>query len=368
MKIGIDARMIDWSGVGRYTKNLILGIKEFGADIEPLLFCNEANANKIPDSVEFKKYLINTPVYSLSAPVRLANKLKRHELDLYHATHFVVPSNAKYPIVVTIHDLIPLIIKQTMPNALHRRYYHMQNSMACRKAKKIIVDSQSTKNDVIRIFGVPEDKIEVIYLSAQGIFRIISDKQVEEVKEKFAIKGEYILAPGNQKPSKGIEYLIDAYHKLKSERKLEHDLVLTGLPSEKFKGVVNKIARYSLSESVRFIGQVSDDELVALYNGASVFVFPSLYEGFGLPPLEAMACETPVIASNRSSVPEVVGDAALIVDPCNTNEFADALDGVFDDQNLRSQLVERGLKRINEFSFEKFARATIAVYEKVLRN
>ncbi|MBE0448489.1 MAG: glycosyltransferase family 4 protein [Actinobacteria bacterium] len=367
MRIGIDARMIDWSGIGRYTESLITGIKEFVTGIEPVLFCNQSNSHRISDSITFKRHYINTSVFSLDAPIRLAGKLKPCELELYHSPHFVVPSGkATYPIVVTIHDLIPLIIKRTMPNALYRRYYYLINRLACRKATKIIAPSQSTKNDIERILGVPGDKIEVIYEGVHSMFRKTSEKQVGEIKEKFAIKGGYIFALGNQKPNKGIEYLIDAFYKLMSGQGLKHELVLIGSPSDKFKGVRSRITRYGLEHKVRFIGKVTDDELIALYNGASVFVFPSLYEGFGLPPLEAMACEVPVVASNKSSMPEVVGDAALTVDPCQVDELANAIVGAIEDENLRSRLVGHGLKRVRDFSLEKFTKETVMVYKQAL--
>ena len=369
MRIGIDARMIDWSGIGRYTESLITGIKKFAADVEPVLFCNQNNSHRIPGGNAFKRHYINTPVFALDAPIRLAGKLKPYEIELYHSPHFVVPSGkAIYPIVVTIHDLTPLVIKQTMPHALHRRYYYLANRLACRKAAKIVAPSQSTKSDIERILGVPGDKIEVIYEGVHNVFRKISEKQVGEVKGKFAIKGGYIFALGNQKPNKGIEYLIDAFYKLTSSQGLKHELILTGSPSDKFKGAQSRITRYGLEHKVRLIGKVTDDELIALYSGASVFVFPSLYEGFGLPPLEAMACEVPVVASNRSSVPEVVGDAASIVDPSQVDELADAIIEAIEDESLRSRLVENGLKRIKDFSLEKFTRETVMVYKQALEN
>lgn len=367
MRVGIDARMIDWSGIGRYTENLITGIEEFDKDIDVDLFCNQNNAQRIPENSPFKRHYINTPILSLNAPVKLASKLKQHELDLYHAPHFVVPAGkVAYPLVVTIHDLIPLIIPQTMPNALHRRYYHLLNQSAVRKAAKIIVPSQSTKNDVVKMFNAPEDKVEVVYCVQDDLFKRAGEKQIIDVKDKFAIKGEYIFALGNQKPNKGLEYLLDAFHKLKRERELRYTLIFTGEPSSKFPNVTKRIAKYGLQDEARFVGKLNDDELVALYSGASVFVFPSLYEGFGLPPLEAMACEVPVIASNRSSVPEVVGDAAVTVDPCNVDEFANAIDMAIEDKKLRSDLIQKGLNRLNNFSLEKFTKETIGVYKSAL--
>jgi len=369
MLIGLDARMIDWSGIGRYTENLITGIEEFGNGIDVALFCNQNNAQRIPKDTLFKCHYVNTPILSLNAPVKLASKLKQHELDLYHAPHFVVPAGkAAYPVVATIHDLIPLIVPQTMPNVLHRRYYHLLNQSAVRKAAKVIVPSQSTKSDVVKMFNVPEDKVEVVYCIQDDLFKRASEKQISDVKDKFAVKGEYIFALGNQKPNKGLEYLIDAFHKLKSEQRIGHTLIFAGEPSSKFPNVTNRIAKFGLQNEARFVGKLSDDELVALYSGTSIFVFPSLYEGFGLPPLEAMACETPVVASNRSSVPEVVGDAAVMVDPCNVDELADAIATIVEDKSLRTDLVQKGLNRLNNFSLEKFTKETIGVYKSALGN
>ena len=365
MRLGIDSRMIDWSGIGRYTQNLIVGIEEFGAEIKPILFCNRDNAHKLPGHIVSERLYINTPVLSLAAPFRLANKLNNSKIELFHSPHYAVPfGKTSFPIIVTIHDLIPLIIKQTMPNLLHRRYYYLLNSLACHKAEKIIVPSFSTKKDVLNLFKVPETKVEVVYCVQDPIFKKISKRQLDNVKDKFAIKDGYIFALGNQKPNKGIEFLIEAYHKLVTQRSFKYKLILAGVPSKRFRRIVNLISKYGLESFVRFTGKVTDDELVALYNGASVFIFPSLYEGFGLPPLEAMSCEVPVIASNRSSVPEVVGDAALLINPYDVNELTNAITRVIEDTNLKVDLIARGLKRTANFSLEKFTRETIAVYNR----
>lgn len=367
MRLGIDVRMIDWSGIGRYTENLISGLKEFGEGVEPVLFCDPVNAHKIPENLDFERYDLSTKVFALASPIRLNRELASYSFDVFHTPHFVSPlGSTSYPVVITIHDLTPLIITKSMPSWVQRRYYYMLNLLAAKKASMIIVPSESTKKDITRIFGTAEHKIKVIHEGTHGIFGKVSEERIAHTKEKFGIRSDYIFALGNQKPNKGLEYLIDAYNELINRKHLRHELIFTGLRSDKFKGVTDRIAKYGLEQKARFIGRTTDDELIDLYNGASVFVFPSLYEGFGLPPLEAMACETPVVASNRSSVPEVAGNAALIIDPTSTGKLAEAILAVIDDNKLRDDLVEKGLRRIQDFSLEKFTQETISVYEQVL--
>jgi len=367
MRVGIDARMIGWSGIGRYTDHLIKGITEFGEGVEPVLFCDRDNAHEIPGKSNLERHYLRTKVFSLSAPLKLRREFAQYGFDILHTPHFVSPlGRTTYPVVITIHDLTPIIIGGTMPSLVRKAYYYLYNLFAARNAKAIIVPSNSTKNDVVKMLGVAQSKVEVVYESVDEIFGRVDSDIVLRTKEKFDIKGEFIFALGNQKPNKGLEYLIDAYYEVINKHQLRHELVLTGTPSSKFKGVAERIGKYGLEQKVRFIGGTTDDELVGLYNGASVFVFPSLYEGFGLPPLEAMACGTPVIASNRSSVPEVVGDAAVIVNPLDVGALADAIVEVVTDEDKRSSLVERGHRRVNDFSLEQFARETLDVYKQVL--
>lgn len=368
MLVGIDARMITWSGIGRYTQNLIKAIYEHdSSDIQPYLFYNsDYEHNDFIVGAKQKK-AVDTKVFSLLGARRLASKIGNMDMDLYHSPHFVLPSGSpKYPQIITIHDLTPLIITGTMPNILHRTLYYSLNRASCAKATRIIAPSNSTKQDIIRFFNVDEGKIDVVYQALDSVFEKASQPYIEEVKDKLAIKGKYIFALGNQKPNKGLEHLIDAFAKLKNKNAIEHKLVLTGAPDKRFQGVSKKIEANCVGEHVSFVGKVSDSELVALYSGASACMFPSLYEGFGLPPLESMVCETPVLASNLSCIPEVVGDAALMVDPTRIDEFADAILKITTDSAYADDLVAKGLKQYKLFSHERFAGETMAVYEKAL--
>jgi glycosyltransferase involved in cell wall biosynthesis len=288
-------------------------------------------------------------------------------MDLYHSPHFVLPSGKpKYPQVITVHDLTPLIISGTMPNVLHRALYYSLNKVSCAKATRIIAPSISTKQDIIRFFNVDEGKIDVVYQAPDGIFEKPSQPYIEEVKDKLAIRGKYIFALGNQKPNKGLEHLVDAFAELKKKNAIEHKLVLTGAPDKRFQGVSKRIEANHVGEHVSFVGKVSDSELIALYSGASACMFPSLYEGFGLPLIESMICETPVLTSNLACIPEVAGDAALKVDPTLVDEFADAILKITTDSDFVTDLVAKGLKQHKLFSHERFTRETMAIYEKAL--
>jgi glycosyltransferase involved in cell wall biosynthesis len=365
--------MITWSGIGRYTQNLIKAIYEQDSfAIQPYLFYNnDCEHNDLIAAAKQKK-AVDTKVFSLLGARQLASKIGNTDMDLYHSPHFVLPSGKpKYPQIITIHDLTPLIVTGTMPNILHRTLYYSLNRVSCAKATRIIAPSVSTKQDIIRFFNVDEGKIDVVYQALDSVFEKASQTKasrsyVEEVKDKLAIRGKYIFALGNQKPNKGLEYLIDAFAELKNKNAIEHKLVLTGTPDKRFQGVSQRIEANRIGEHVSFVGKVSDSELVALYSGASACMFPSLYEGFGLPPLESMVCETPVLASNLSCIPEVVGDAALKVDPTRTDEFADAILRITTDSDCANDLVAKGLKQYKLFSHKRFTKETIAVYKRAL--
>jgi glycosyltransferase involved in cell wall biosynthesis len=233
----------------------------------------------------------------------------------------------------------------------------------------VIVPSQSTKTDVMRLYGVNPEKIAVIY---EGYDEEVYKPQdnlapIEEVKREYNISGKYILYVGTLEPRKNIPRLVEAFHSLK-KGEVEHKLVVAGKLGWLYKDIFTTVTKLNLENEVIFTGYIPQKELPILMGGAEVFAYPSLYEGFGLPPLEAMACGTPVIASNTSSLPEVIGDAGILVDPYNSKEIAQAMYRLISDEGLRQQMHQRGLNRAKMFSWEKTAQQTLKVFEIVHRS
>jgi len=231
-------------------------------------------------------------------------------------------------------------------------------------ADKIITVSNSTKNDLMNHFNIPKEKIRVIFEAADEKFKSLNNKETKEVKYKYHLNFPFILYVGGLAVHKNIPALIKAFYKVK-KKGIQHKLVITGTKRWKYKEIFETIDKLDLQNDVVFTGYVSDEDLPALYNAADLFVYPSIYEGFGLPPLEAMACGTPVITSNTSSLPEVVGDAGIMVDPYDVNGLADAMHEVLANEGLRANMIKNGLERAKMFSWEKCARETLKVYEEV---
>jgi glycosyltransferase involved in cell wall biosynthesis len=367
MKIGIDARMLDWAGVGRYTRELAKGLAQIDKENEYILFSNAENENPVPQATNFTKKVIDLPVFSPAGQFVWARLLKKANLDIFHSPHFVFPPVVPCPSVATIHDLIPLVHPEVLPFFLKRFYYRMQNMRAAKKATNIIADSSSTKQDIIRILGIAGEKIEVIPLATDKNFEVIcSEDSLKKVRSKFNIGKRFILTLGNSKPHKNWTELIRAFHQLKKEKEVEHHLVLAGKQDPRFPQSKDLVRELKLEKNIRFIEFITEEDLPILYNCASVFVLPSLHEGFGLPVLEAMACGTPVICSNASSLPEVTGEAALLVNP-NSEDLAKAIFKVLSDEETQKRLIREGRARARKFSWQKTAAKTLEVYKSVGR-
>jgi glycosyltransferase involved in cell wall biosynthesis len=284
-------------------------------------------------------------------------------IDIYHSTNFITPPLRKARGVVTIYDLIMLFPEfgvPLFPREELRRYIE--------RADAILAISEHTKRDIIHFFNVPEDKVRVTLLAADERFRCIADPEgIRSVLGRFGIEGDYVLYTGPMELRKNVPAIVRAFATLKVEKRVPHRLVLAGNKGGGCYDEVLEIVRtLGLENDVIFTGFVPDEDMPYLYNGAALFAFPSLYEGFGLPPLEAMACGCPVVTSNTSSLPEVVGDAGLMVDPHRPEELADAMGKILGDSALRAELREKGLRRAAEFSWRRCAEETLAVYRFVL--
>ncbi len=366
MRIGFDARMVDWSGVGRYCVNLLRALAEVEPNNEYVLFYNDENRNAIPDAPCFEYVPVNLPGFSPRSIFGFSKYIERADLDVFHAPHFVTPLNVNCPVVVTIHDLIPLMFPQVMPSLARRMQYIWLNRSAMQRADAIIAVSDFTKNEILKRYDRGPDSISVIAEAADPAFAPMEQlPRLPGLKQRFGIDSEYILSFGNLKPSKNIPGLIGAFALARGTNEGSGkavQLVFVG-----GKHITNEIrslaAGFNLEPgAVVIASDVDDAELNELYSGATAFVMPSFLEGFGLPVLEAMACGTPVLCANTSSLPEVAGGAAVMFDPSDVPAMAATITRVLTDADERLRLSELGKVRAKEFSWEKAARLTNSLY------
>lgn len=365
-----------FTGIGRYVYELTENLFRADAHNEYVLFFNEPEFSRFtpPTGKEnkVKKVLVNAPHYSLAEQTKFLRALKKEKLDLMHFTHFNAPILYRRPSVVTIHDLtLSFYPGRKMASPVHRFAYHLTIKSAVTKAKKIIAVSQNTKKDLQNIFQIPDEKIAVIYEGVHEKFKPAHDqvdqKNVESVRQKYRIPKPYLLYTGVWRSHKNLPNLLQAFHVLKNDYGFDGSLVITGRPDPMYAAELEEqTLSLKLEDDVIFTGLVEEKDLVALYNGAFIYVFPSLYEGFGLPPLEAMQCGVPVVASNISSIPEVCGKGnAVFFDPNNPEDMAEKIFDVVSHTSLREKLIANGLQRVKQFSWKTMAEETLAIYNNI---
>jgi glycosyltransferase involved in cell wall biosynthesis len=364
-KIVIDARMIGHSGIGRYVQELLTQYNSLNCKHHFSLILN--NYNTLPDRSSFETVEVNTAIFSIKEQILLPRKISCNKYDLLHCPQFNVPLLTNVPLVLTVHDCTFDRFPEEFPNKISRFYYQFMFPAALRKARKIIAISDSTKKELIHFYQVPEEKISVIYLGVgEKFFQRYSNEKIFAFKQELGITEEYILYVGLTRPRKNLDRILRAFARFLSQSDRKHKLVLVGNIDKRFLDVDKLVNDLNIRDNVLELGFVSDDNLLKLYQGASFLLFPSLYEGFGLPVLEAMALGTPVLTSNVSSLPEVAGDAALLVDPYNIEGIARGIKELSENPNIRESLIRKGKLRAAHFSWDKCARETMAVYEAVL--
>lgn len=345
IKIGIDIRKMHSyhksRGIGLYTKQLIEALKKYTNEE---IFIIEENDSQI------KLDVIHFPFF-----------------DLFFHT---LPIFKKFPTVVTIHDVIPLVFPNHYPPGIRGNINNFLQKIALKSSSAIITDSESSKKDMINHLGVQRDKVHKVYLAPSDNFRQIKDKIIlANLKRKYELPDKFILYVGDVNWNKNLINMADACVMAKA------DLVLVGrgfnqkedLLHHELESYHQFINRYSSNNLIHIKGYICDEDLVFIYNLASILLLPSFYEGFGLPILEAQACGTPVITCNVSSMPEVAGNGALFVDPYQVSEIEKAIRSIWDDASLRLNLIKKGFENVSQFSWKKTAQETVKVYYNVLR-
>lgn len=368
MRIAIDARKLRDYGIGTYVRNLLRHLSRIDQTTEYVLLCRGADCATVEELGEnFRAVPEPAPSYSIREQLRIPLDLRREGIDLFHAPHYVLPALVPCKSVVTIHDCIHLRFPQYLPNRLAYAYARSSLWIATHRSNRVLTVSEASKRDILRYFRIPENKIDVIYNAIDERFgEIPSADEVLRVRERYQLNDPFVLYAGNIKPHKNLERLIEAFHTMRRGGLDTVKLLIIGDEISKYAALRRAVHKYKLHKHVRFFGFVPDKTLAVLYRLAGVFVFPSLYEGFGLPPLEAMASGTPVITSNVSSLPEVVGDAALLIDPYEPDAIAQAMRRVLTEPALREDLRQRGLRRVQEFSWDRSIRRVHEIYQEVL--
>jgi glycosyltransferase involved in cell wall biosynthesis len=285
------------------------------------------------------------------------------KLDIFHSPDFALPPVRRAHTVLTVHDLSFMRVPECSPPSL-RTYLLRAVPSSVRRADLVLADSESTRSDVIELLGVSPDRVRVIYPGVDEGFQRVRDTQVlAAVRRRYQLPERFVLSVGTLQPRKNLNRLVEAYAQARMDTDVK--LVIAGGTGWLYEGIFRRVEELGLQGDVYFPGYVVDEHLPALYTLADLFVFPSLYEGFGLPPLEAMACGTPVVTSNVSSLPEVVGDAALMVDPRDVVALANAMVQVLGDPCLRSGMVQRGLAQAQGFTWLRAAQELLRLYHEL---
>lgn len=366
----LDGRHIQdhFPGIGRYVFNLARSLAQAAPENQVRLLINPHLINtrfEIPTLAAFgnvELIRVDAGTWSLGEQLLGFNSRVVGEVSLWHSPYYLMPYLLPMPYVVTLEDIMPLVVRESMPRAASRMMYRVLNLAAARKAAGVITLSHASAVDIERVLGLPSTKIAVIVLASAPEFCPRGEAEITSLRGRLNLPERYALYIGSNKPHKNLARLVRAWASVS----VDASLVIAGHWEPGFPEVKQLVQHLNLNERVVFIENVSTQELPVLMSSARVFVFPSLYEGFGLPPLEAMSCGTPVVCSNTSSLPEVVGDAALLFNPIQVDEIAAALTRVLEDEALRDKLRERGLERAKLFSWERTAQETWQVYRKVI--
>jgi glycosyltransferase involved in cell wall biosynthesis len=370
MKIAIDARKWRDYGIGTYVRNLVRHLATLDRETTYFLFCDRADEPTLRDlAANFVPVVDDSPGYSVQEHVTIPLKLHKLGADLLHSPHYVLPLLCRKRAVVTIHDCIHLLFPQYLPNRAAYQYARLMMGNAIRRSELVFTVSEASRRDILRFYPKADpDRLQVVPNAIdEAIVEDPGEEEMERVQERYQIRGRFVLYAGNIKPHKNLERLVAAFGMLKQRGGHEDvKMLIIGDEINSYGSLRRSVEAAGVRQDVRFFGFVPSKTLAALYRLASVFAFPSLYEGFGLPPLEAMACGTPVVTSRISSLPEVVGDAALLVDPYSTEDIAHGLERVLGDDGLRAELSTRGRARVKQFSWERSVEAIHSGYMKAL--
>lgn len=369
MKIGIDGRAASWyrgTGIGTYTYQLLKNLEEIDASNEYHLFWPGDDYDFLKRGPMLKIEEIGRKKDLFWEEVHIPARLSEEGIEIYHIPQngIGMPRRKECKYVVTLHDLIPYTMPETVGKG-YLRIFLNQIPKIIEEADLIITVSQHSKNDIIRYFNIPPEKIVVTHLAPENFYRPLPTKQVNTFLQKYKLQPNYILYVGGFSERKNVRAIIRAFKMIKDQFPESYRLVLAGNPKRAYDKLMKEIRLAGIEDRVDLPGFISVQEMAYLYNGAKLFVYPSYYEGFGLPPLEAMACGIPVITSNVTSIPEVVEDGAEMVAPDDEVGLAEKMYRILSDEEVLSKLRDRGMKRVAQFDWRKTAAQTLQAYYKL---
>jgi glycosyltransferase involved in cell wall biosynthesis len=372
-RIGLNAHLLSRqgtyrsAGVSRYIAKLLAHLPDVDAASEYVAFLSDAGLTAPRWHCSVSPWVAASPSARIVwEQVCQPLAARRQRLDLLHAPVNVGPMVTACPLVVTVHDLSFVRYPQMFTRA-RQTYLQRFTRWTLARAQAVIADSASTRRDLIALLGAPEERVVVVHAGIDEELAPVTDEDaLESFRRRHDLPREMILFLGTLEPRKNIPTLIEAYGQLYRAGRVAHTLVIAGGKGWLYDEVYATVERLGLQDAVRFAGYVAAEELPLWYSAADLFCYPSFYEGFGLPPLEAMACGIPVVCSNASSLPEVVGDAGILLPPQEPGAWAGMLAHVLDNPPLQADLRERGLRRAHQLTWETAARRTLDVYHSVL--
>ena len=367
--IGIDARMFGYAqtGIGNYIRHLLEYVFENDRVNNYVIFLMPEEFDNFAISNErVRKVKTSCKWYGWREQIIFPFTLYKENLDLMHFTHFNSPILYLRKSVTTIHDVTPFFFPgHKMKSPLRRLGFRLVFYFSVKKARKIIAVSNSTKNDIVKYFKVNDKKIQVIYEGADAQFRPLEDRSlVENLRKKYALEKPFLFYTGVWRNHKNLIGLIEAFKIAKEKHRLDISLVLGGKEDPFYPEVRETWEKLGLQQDVISVGFIDQKELPVFYNAATAFIIPSFYEGFGLIGLEAMSCGTPVISSNRTSLPEILGDGAVYFDPKNPEDMAEKIHLVFSDKKLYNELKSNGFAQVKKYGWNKMGKETLELYEK----
>lgn len=371
MRIALDGRTIQdhFPGIGRYTYNLALALTELDTADEIVLLHNQQDANSRFDLDRLRARPNLTMVEAHSAyfsPVeqwRIPRVLRRQRCSVYHSPYYLMPYLNPCPAVVTIHDLIPILYPHYF-TAMQRMIFNVSVRLAARSARVVVADSEATAADLRRRLTLDPRKVRVVLAAADPSLTRSGAEAIEGVRLAHGLGKPYVLYVGSNKPHKNLTRLVEAWSQVKERERAE--LVIAGPWDQAYDAPKAAAQRLGIDREIRWLGSIPQFELAALYSGCAVFAFPSEYEGFGLPVLEAMACGAPVVCSDCSSLPEVAADAAILVAPDQSAPWAEAIERLLGDAGLRADMARRSLLRARELTWAASARRMREIYDHAI--
>lgn len=373
MRVGIDGLILSdpLTGIGHYTLELARHLALNNRSDEYLLISTRplsASINSLaekPANLTIRRATVN-PFTRHWWSIGLPRFIRKNRIELFHGTNFEVPLRQVCPTVLTIHDLSAFLHPETQLEKVVDRMRRRLPLMA-RAATLIVTPSTAVRDEVQEHLSIPSDKVMVVKEAARDLFKRLDAEQINGTRTRLGIEGDFLLYVGTLEPRKNLLTLVSAFEEVLHKRGGALNLVLAGRSGWLMQDFMNYLSHSSARSRIILTGYVSDQDLCALYSDCLAFVYPSIYEGFGLPPLEAMACGAPVIASRVPSIEEVVGSVALPVDPLSTEELSGAIVALRDDPGLRAQLSAAGKSRAEEFSWDRTARAMREIYQEAMR-